>query len=54
MVSSIWRKQPFNFRQMLPEQSIRRFEEGFATPLHELGYADKPFLTGGRRALDAL
>jgi hypothetical protein len=48
-----WRKQPFNFRQILPEQSIRRFEEGFARPLHELGYGDKPLVSGGPGALDA-
>lgn len=34
-----WRKRAYNFRDLLPEDSIRRFERGFEGPLRELGYA---------------
>lgn len=34
-----WRKKAYNHRELLPKQSIRRFEEGFADELTQLGYA---------------
>jgi hypothetical protein len=34
-----WRKKAYNFRELLPEASIRRFEERFSKGLEALGYA---------------
>ena len=36
-----WRKKAFNYRDLLPEASIRRFEEGYSEGLAALGYADE-------------
>ena len=33
-----WRKKAYNFREILPEASIRRFEEGYSKTLRALGY----------------
>jgi hypothetical protein len=36
-----WRKRAFNYRDLLPTDSIRRFEEGFSDELTELGYESR-------------
>ena len=34
-----WRKRRYGFRDLLPASSVRRFEQGFAATLRQLGYS---------------